>query len=643
MYHNRVGIVKLLSLMSVSIVGLSADQLSAQAPIPVGSLAARLEPLVDGLNGVLAGNTANERQQFIPIDMAPMGDGRQLILTLGGHVRLLQADGTLAAGAYLDTYNANSPPIIPTGGGEITDIRQIGNTSIATHPGFADPQSRGYGRFYVLTSELPGSAPADFDDGTHSVVDSVVTEWTVDPAALATATQLNISGPSANVTQREILRSQRPGIIHTLVDMAFATDETLILTSGDGGGNAFPNTDGSAFNQDRFTNSLDARNIFGSVLRIDPLELPGDVRPVGGVNGLYRIPLDNFGLVDGDPDTHAETFAIGLRSPYRINVDQVTGRIFVGDVGEGSREEINIVSNGGNYGWGAYEGTRVNRADLLPMATNAVGPLFELYHNLNGQSESTNIVGGFVYRGSDIPDLQGQYVFADVGENNGGQPTNVVDIYYGDPDSTSLSSRDDLFRLQIELPTGIALPDRIWSIAEDENGELYILAGPDRLDLFNRQPGETDGGIWRLTTPTMLLNGIAGDVNQDGFVNGDGTGPIESDDVSRFVQFFMTSGYSSPFEQYIHGDMNFDGITDVRDWFILTSNHEDASGLDLANLLGGHPVPEPRSWWMALAGVATVLATKQRVKKHFRVSCTTKSNDDPRTINRQDRGNRKEK
>jgi glucose/arabinose dehydrogenase len=562
----------------------------------------------------------NNRQQFIPIDMAPMGDGRQLVLTLGGHIRLLQADGTLAPGAYLDTYNSNSPPPIPTGGGEITDIRQIGNTSIATHPGILDPNSRGYGKFYVLTSEEPGSAPFDFDDGTESVVDSVVTEWTISPSAITSATQLSLHGPGANVSQREIMRSQRPGIIHTLVDMAFAPDESLILTSGDGGGNAFPNTEGHAFNQDRYTNALDPRNIFGSVLRIDPLELPNDTRPTGGVNHQYRIPLDNFGLADGDPDTHAETFAYGFRSPYRVSIDQVTGSVYIGDVGEASREEINAVANGGNYGWGAFEGTRINRADLVPQATGAIGLVFELYHNLNGQSESTNIVGGFVYRGNDIPALKGMYIFADVGENNSGQPTNVVDLYYGDPASTSASARDDLLRLQIELPEGVSLPDRIWSIAEDELGELYLLVGPDRLDLFNRGPGETDGAIYRLAAATIVLNGIAGDINQDGLVNGDGSGPVEADDVSAFIANFLTSGYVSAFDQFTHGDVNFDGITDIRDWYILSSNHENAAGLNVAAFVAGARVPEPATNVTAILFIGSLLAITRRRNESARLT-----------------------
>lgn len=596
-----------LQSLAVAVVVFSAHHSAAQL-VPIGIQGVRLEVVTEGLNGSLTGNVVNTRAQMIPIDMTPLGDGRQLVLTLSGHVRLLGADGTLAPGAYLDTYNSNSPPIIGTSGGEITDFRQIGNTSIAAHPGFSNPQSRGYGKFYTITSELPDVVPADFDDGTNSVVDSVVTEWTVAPFAVAGATQLTLTGPGANVTQREIMRSARPGIIHTLVDMAFGTDETLYLASGDGGGNAFPNTNGSAFNQDRHTNALDPRNVFGSILRIDPLDLPNDTRPLGGRNNQYRIPTDNYGLNADDPNIHEETFAYGFRSPYRISVDPYDGKIYVGDVGESDREEINVLSNGGNFGWGAYEGTTIERSDLLPRATNAISPLFELYHNLGGQSESTNIVGGFVYRGSAIPQLQGKYVFADTGEENGGQPTNVVDLFYGDPLSTNASSRDDLFRLQIELPDGVSLPDRIWSMSEDQDGELYLLVGPDRLDLFQRSPGETDGGIWKLTAPRFVLNGIAGDVNQDGVVNGNGLGSVESDDITAFISGYGTRGHASAYLQFTHGDMNFDGATNILDWYILARHHQQAAGMNLASLLDHSKVPEPAVPALVLTGlVAAVL------------------------------------
>ena len=492
------------------------------APIPLGSQRVLISPVVQGLNDTLVGNVANARPQLIPIDMTPLGDGRQLILTLTGHVRLLGADGTLSGGAYLDTFNANSPP--PFGRGRESDFKEIGNTSIAAHPGFLDPASRGYGKFYTATTELPDSGAggignnADFFDGRSSSVDSVVTEWSVAPSAISSATRLTPGGPGANVTSREVLRSQRPGIIHTVADLAFTKDEYLLVTSGDGGGNAFPNTDGSAFGADRFTNAQDPSNVFGTVLRIDPLSRPGDTRPVGGRFGQYRVAPDNFGAADGDPDTLAEAFAYGVRSPYRISVDRGTGDIYLGDVGEERVEEVNRIVNGGNYGWGAYEGTFTVRGELVPGPgeTPATGPLWQLFHDVQGPrgtiTEANNVVGGFVYRGSDLPDLLGKYVFADTGESDDGEPTNLVDLYYGDLDEVTPGARTGLQRLRIELPEGVSMPDRIWSMAEGEDGELYLLVGPSRQDLFEiTGPGETDGGVWQITAvPEPTTAALAG-------------------------------------------------------------------------------------------------------------------------------------
>jgi glucose/arabinose dehydrogenase len=527
----------------------------SQSPIPTGPLKARLQPVVSGLSGTLTGNTANSRRQFIPIDMSPLGDGRQLVFTLGGHVRLLQANGTLAAGAYLDTFNNVSSPLP----GDL-NFRDIGNTGIAAHPGFLNPQSRGHGRFYTLTAELPDIFPTDFDDGVSSSMDSVVTEWTVAPSAINSATQLSLG---TNVSKREILRSARPGIIHTLIDIAFTNDEYLVVPSGDGGGNAFPNTNGSAFGQDRFTNAQDPTNIMGSVLRIDPLSLPGDTRPVGGRNGQYRLHPQNWGLATGDPDIPGETMAYGLRSPYRVTVDRQTNEVYIGDVGESSREEVNRVFNGGNYGWGAYEGSQLVRPGLAPGTGEPphTPPMFELFHNLSGQSESVNVVGGFVYRGSQIPALQGKYVFADTGENEFTQPTNVVELYYGNPATSAISTRDDLFKLQIELPAGLNMPDRIWSIAEDSVGELYLLVGPSRGDLFVVGAGETDGGVYKLVAPTGAPNNLAGDINQDGMV--------DQNDILALKAGWYTTGHATPFRQYTHGDLNFDGITNLLDLYLL--------------------------------------------------------------------------
>jgi glucose/arabinose dehydrogenase len=369
--------------------------------------------------------------------------------------------------------------------------------------------------------------------------------------------------------------------------MAFTNDGYLIVPSGDGGANAF--------GQDRFTNAQDPTNIMGSVLRIDPLALPNDTRPVGGQHGQYRIDPANWGVTDGNPSTPGETMAFGVRSPYRVTVDRQTNEIYLGDVGEDSREEIDHIVNGGNYGWGAYEGSALVRPSLVsgPSKPSATPPLFELYHNLNGQSESVNVVGGFVYRGNAIPALRGKYVFADTGENEFTQPTNVVEIYYSDPNTTAASTRDDMFQLQVELPSGMHMPDRIWSVAEGADGELYLLIGPSRGDLYTVGPGETDGAILKLVAPSGPPNGLAGDINQDGFVN--------DMDVAALKAGWYTTGWATPSLKYTHGDLNLDGITDLKDLYLL---HTDllAAGNASGSFSEGW-VPEPSTAMLLLASL----------------------------------------
>jgi hypothetical protein len=341
----------------------------------------------------------------------------------------------------------------------------------------------------------------------------------------------------------------------------------------------------------------------GSVLKLDPLALPNDTRPTGGRLGQYRIDPTNWGVTDGNPATPAETLAYGVRSPYRVTVDRQTNKIYLGDVGEDAREEINLIENGKNYGWGAYEGSLLVRPSLAPGAGEPphTPPLFELYHNLSGQSESVNVVGGFVYRGSAIPALQGKYVFADTGENEFTQPTNVVELYYSDPNTTAASTRDNLFRLQIELPPGTSMPNRIWSVAEGADGELFLLAGPSRGDLFTVSAGETDGSIYKLLPPTAQPNGIAGDINQDGSVN--------NLDILALKAGWYTTGHATAYLKYTHGDLNLDGITNIYDLYLL---HKALIGMGSGSSDSLGSVPEPSSVSALLLLLPMILRSRRR-------------------------------
>lgn len=450
-------------IVSIALLALQPSPLEA---VPLGDRVVRLFTFATGLADDVDGI-----DQLTAIDMTPLGDGRQLVLTLGGLVRLI-VDGTVAPGAYLDVNDPMPPVFHPA---------ELGPVSIAAHPGFLNPGSPGFGKFYTITQSNVGTGTADFgpgiSGGTHH--QDVVTEYTV-------SEPLNTPLTSFIGTKREVLRADRPSQYHTVLDLAFDNEHYLYIASGDGGFGAAP------------AQAQINTNILGTILRIDPLD-PSLTDPsrgaTGGKNDQYRIHPNNFGVTDGDPTTHEEIFSFGHRSPYRLNADRQTGEMWLGEVGLSSREEVSRPVNGGNFGWPQVEGT------LGTAPAGAVPPTFELFRN-----ESTNVVGGFVYRGSALPGLHGLYIFGDLAENNSGQP-----LFYGDPSTDSTSSQDDFFEFQIH-PDGEPLPERIYSIAEDENGELYILGGPDRINFNNG----TDSVILKLVPGTRFYRG---DCNGDNAVD----------------------------------------------------------------------------------------------------------------------------
>ena len=162
-------------------------------------------------------------------------------------------------------------------------------------------------------------------------------------------------------------------------------------------------------------------------------------------NGLkYGIPSDNPFV--NNPTTRPEIFAYGLRNPWRFSFDVQTNTIWAGDVGQGQLEEIDLIEKGGNYGWNILEGTSCFlESDCF--VTQAIDPIFEYGHANNDKS----ITGGFVYRGTQIPDLNGYYI-------------------YGDFISGRIWALDQAGSNQLLLETGL----KIASFGTDTNSELYI-------------------------------------------------------------------------------------------------------------------------------------------------------------------------
>ena len=185
-------------------------------------------------------------------------------------------------------------------------------------------------------------------------------------------------------SEKIILEIKQPYSNHNGGMLAFGPDGFLYIGVGDGGSGGDPKGHG----QDRTT-------LLGNLLRID-------VHPKHSASP-YAIPADNPFI--NDSCCRPEIYSYGWRNPYRFSFDRNTGDLWVPDVGQNAMEEINRVERGGNYGWNAFEGTRRYQSGA---EINHLLPVFEYDH-----SQGSSITGGYVYRGSALPSLRGNYLYAD--------------------------------------------------------------------------------------------------------------------------------------------------------------------------------------------------------------------------------------
>ncbi|MFO0691188.1 MAG: PQQ-dependent sugar dehydrogenase [Myxococcota bacterium] len=197
-------------------------------------------------------------------------------------------------------------------------------------------------------------------------------------------------------TEQILLTVNQPFDNHNGGDIAFGNDGYLYFGLGDGGSGGDPNN--YAQNPTR---------LLGKMLRIG-------VVGVGFPNPKYTIPPDNPYAANPrcGPGANAqacpEIFASGLRNPWRWSIDAATGDLWVGDVGQGLHEEVDLVTLGGNYGWNCREGF-----SSYPGTGDCSGAFIDPLVDYPHENGDASITGGFVYRGSAIPSLQGRYVFGD--------------------------------------------------------------------------------------------------------------------------------------------------------------------------------------------------------------------------------------
>jgi glucose/arabinose dehydrogenase len=228
----------------------------------------------------------------------------------------------------------------------------------------------------------------------------------------------------------------------------------LYIATGDGGGSNDlkhdPNFDNSAQNKNR---------LLGKILRID-------VHPTDQ-SKTYSIPAGNpFVSGGGAP----EIWDYGLRNPFRNSFDRSKGNLIIADVGEAAREELNFESasssGDNNYGWRVREGTIQNPAfpnEMVP--TNAKDPVYDYAHGA-GAFEGSTVIGGYVYRGSLLKDVQGEYFFGDFGSGR---------IWSMDTDPTTGALLPNTVRDRTAELKRLNNFDSITSFGEDDFGNLYVV------------------------------------------------------------------------------------------------------------------------------------------------------------------------
>lgn len=188
--------------------------------------------------------------------------------------------------------------------------------------------------------------------------------------------------------EQVLLTFEQPYSNHNGGQISFGPDGFLYIAVGDGGSGGDPHDHG----QDRST-------LLGTILRIDVDRQEDGKR--------YGIPADNP-FANNSNGYRKEIYAYGLRNPWRFSFDAANGRMWTGDVGQNAYEEIDIVVNGGNYGWNTMEGNHCFEPRSGCDRSGLKMPIHEY-----GRSEGISVTGGFVYRGPTLEDLEGKYIYAD--------------------------------------------------------------------------------------------------------------------------------------------------------------------------------------------------------------------------------------
>lgn len=456
--HDNAGATATSAAVTFNLGSVISNPIAER--IPKGNVTIELQTIADGMTA--------------PVSMAYPNDGsgRMFVYDQAGMIWVIGANGRLAT-PLLDVRSRLNPSAK-------YDYDERGLLGLAVHPGFATNHL-----IYTYTSES-NNGPADFvATGTNVNHQSVIAEWKIDDA---NSNRVDVA------SRREILRVDKPQSNHNGGTMRFGPDGYLYFTIGDGG-NANDVGDGHGPGG----NAQNTNSILGKLHRID-------VDGRNSANGKYGLPGDNpFNGVNG----LREIYAYGLRNPFSFSFDRQTGVLWLGDVGQNKVEEIDNITKGGNFGWNIREGTfwfdpvsgNVVTSAVRPVPPDLIDPIAVYDHD-----DGLAIVGGFVYRGTQIPALQGRYVFADWGSFN----TPSGRLFY-------LDTGNVIKELRIGL-NDRPLDHWVRGWGEGPDGEIYVFAsrvvGPagNTGKMFKLLPGPNpiNLAIRRGSNAVDVICGIAG-------------------------------------------------------------------------------------------------------------------------------------
>jgi glucose/arabinose dehydrogenase len=423
----------------------------------------------------------------------PPGDTERLfIVEKAGKVRILDLDTqTVLATPFLDI---DAQVITPSGSVSAQENFGKGIMGMAFDPGYAVN-----GHFYLHYY--------------RNDTDGVIARFTV------TAADPNVADPA---TEFVVWTWDDANNDHNGGSIDFGPDGFLFITLGDGGTQQDPENDAQNVN-----------SMFGKIHRID----------VHGPDAFPADPNRNFAVPPGNPFAAgggvASILHWGLRNPYRASFDSGTGRYYIGDVGQTAREEISVAAPGAtglNFGWKCTEGTMCT-AFGTTACTCGSPALTPPIHDYVWGSTGRSVIGGYVYRGCDIPSLQGTYLFADYTSNN------IWRLSYDGATATAVTLLNSQLSTTVEgLPV-----QKIASFAEDGRGELYLIRHAKTTSI--------EGEVYKIIPAKPTI--VAQDLNCDGIVNG-------LDLASLLAQWGRCQPFSCP------GDLDGSGTV---------------NGLDLAALL----------------------------------------------------------